>query len=255
MATTKSTSATLFGKLALARVKFLEAGSKKSGKNMHLEFMYFELEDIVPTATKIFQEVGLLGVVNITPDAATMQVFDTDNMETAPITFTVPYREMEQIVSNSGKVVTNVMQALGMSVTYLRRYLWMLALDVVEADAIDANLGAETPASAPAPADNKVTIKTTKAASKKPATAAERETVKKELTNTEAPADKLQLDGLKAACKKLLELDKEKEDFVQKIAIATKGFTETTKDKAEQLVKMLNDLLSQYPNYNGDLAF
>lgn len=37
-------------KLQIARSKFLQAGVKKTGKNIHLEFMYFELQDIVPSA-------------------------------------------------------------------------------------------------------------------------------------------------------------------------------------------------------------
>ena len=37
-------------KLQIARLKFLQAGVKKTGKNIHLEFMYFELADIVPVA-------------------------------------------------------------------------------------------------------------------------------------------------------------------------------------------------------------
>ena len=43
-------------KLLVARQKFLEAGVKKSGINRHLEFKYFELEDIVPVITPIASE-------------------------------------------------------------------------------------------------------------------------------------------------------------------------------------------------------
>lgn len=39
-------------KLAKARLQFLNQKVKKSGKNMHLEFKYFELEDIVPPAIR-----------------------------------------------------------------------------------------------------------------------------------------------------------------------------------------------------------
>ena len=46
-------------KLAKARLYFLNQKVKKSGKNMHLEFKYFELEDIVPPAIRIFARVGL----------------------------------------------------------------------------------------------------------------------------------------------------------------------------------------------------
>lgn len=110
-------------KLAKARLYFLNQKVKKSGKNMHLEFKYFELEDIVPPAIRIFARVGLTTNIEFTDDKAVMSVFNTDNMEEPPITFTVPYREVKPIISNQGKEVTNPMQALGSSITYLRRYL------------------------------------------------------------------------------------------------------------------------------------
>lgn len=42
-------------KLAKARLYFLNQKVQKSGKNMHLEFKYFELEDIVPPATRVLR--------------------------------------------------------------------------------------------------------------------------------------------------------------------------------------------------------
>ena len=43
------------------------------------------------------------------------------------------------------------MQALGSSITYMRRYLYMIALDICESDSIDSDLGKPIPAPAPAP--------------------------------------------------------------------------------------------------------
>ena len=108
-------------KLAKARLQFLNQKVKKSGKNMHLEFKYFELEDIVPPAIRIFARVGLTTDIDFTDEnGAVMRVYNTDNSEEAPIEFRVPYREVKPIVSNAGKEVTNPMQALGSSITYLR---------------------------------------------------------------------------------------------------------------------------------------
>lgn len=111
-------------KLAKARLYFLNQKVQKSGKNMHLEFKYFELEDIVPPAIRIFARVGLTTNIEFTDDKAVMSVFNADNIDEAPLTFTVPYREVKPIISNQGKEVTNPMQALGSSITYLRRYTY-----------------------------------------------------------------------------------------------------------------------------------
>lgn len=107
---------------------------------MHLSFKYFELDDIVPAAIRIFSAVGLVPVVNFTADTATMTIVNTDNPEDT-VAFVAPFNQIAPIVSNTGKQATNEMQALGSSITYMRRYLYMMALDICESDSIDANAG------------------------------------------------------------------------------------------------------------------
>ena len=146
--TTNTTAMNIYQKLLRARAMFLEVDVKKTGKNMNLSFKYFELEDIVPVAIRIFEEVGIMPVVNFTSDTATMTMVNTDNPEET-ITFTSPFNQVSPIVSNAGKQVTNEMMALGSSITYMRRYLYMIALDICENDDIDAS--AETSSSHRAP--------------------------------------------------------------------------------------------------------
>lgn len=119
----------VYQKLLKARADFLAAKVKKSGKNQHLKFDYFELDDIVPVATRIFSEVGLLPVVCFDGDLATMQVVDTDCPE-SHITFTSPVVQLNQ----NGM---NAVQALGAAETYQRRYLYYMALDICEPDTLD----------------------------------------------------------------------------------------------------------------------
>ena len=57
---------------------------------MHLSFKYFELEDIVPKAIRIFNEIGLLPVVNFTTDTAIMEIVDAES-PTNCIRFTAPF--------------------------------------------------------------------------------------------------------------------------------------------------------------------
>lgn len=241
-------------KLAKARLYFLNQKVQKSGKNMHLEFKYFELEDIVPPAIRIFARVGLTTNIEFTDDKAVMSVFNADNIEEAPMTFTVPYREVKPIVSNQGKEVTNPMQALGSSITYLRRYLWMAVLDITEPDDVDASLGstdnteetsefaeeaAAAEAAAPAKADKK-------GKKKAPATAAERKQAKEELTSADGAASEEQIANLKTLCKDLMEKDEAQEDFVQQIAMKTDGFTNITASACTALCQNLEEIISQY---------
>lgn len=228
-------------KLAKARLYFLNQKVTKSGKNMNLEFKYFELEDIVPTAIRIFARVGLTTNTVFDGETARMTIYNVDNPEEAGIKFVAPYREVGQIISNKGKEVTNPMQALGSSITYLRRYLWMMALDVTEPDDVDANLGADsedTDLETPAPAK--------KSTPKPPATPAERKAAKEELTSTDGAASEEQITELKKLCKELMEKDETQEDFVQQIAMKTDGFTNITASACGELCSNLADILEQY---------
>lgn len=230
MATTTKTE-NVYQKLIKAREQFLNADVQKTGKNMHLSFKYFELDDIVPTAIRIFATVGLVPVVNFTTDTATMTIVNTDNPEDT-VAFVAPFNQIAPIVSNTGKQATNEMQALGSSITYMRRYLYMMALDICESDSIDANAG--KPVSAPAPAE---------AAPKVPATPQQRQEVKEELT---APADNattLQIKGLKSVLKKLKDADPTKEEMIAQIAVQTKGFTEISKSDCEALITRITTML------------
>lgn len=235
-------------KLAKARLYFLNQKVQKSGKNMHLEFKYFELEDIVPSAIRIFARVGLTTTIDFTDEGAVMKVYNVDSAEEAPMEFRVPYREVKPIISNQGKEVTNPMQALGSSITYLRRYLWIAVLDITEPDDIDANLGTEeTQEEEEIPAPNPETAKKEKKKkSAAPATPKEREEAKKEMTNTDGQADELQIKALKEACKTLMDKDSDQEEFVQQIAMKTNGFTNVTRAACEQLVQNLGEMIAAY---------
>lgn len=237
MATTakkdETTNKTLnvYQKLLVARAKFLETDVQKTGKNMHLSFKYFELDDIVPVATRIFSEVGLIAIVNFTSDTATMNIVNTDNPWDECIKFEAPFNQIAPIVSNTGKQATNEMQALGSSITYMRRYLYMIALDICESDELDASVGGDLPLEAP----KKVA----------PATPEQREEVKKELTNSEGNASTLQIKQLKSALKKLKDKFPEKEEMIAEIAVQTQGFTAVSKAKCEKLLTDITEMLER----------
>ena len=238
-ATVDYTSMNAMQKLQIARVRFLEAGVDKSGKHMKLEYKYFELADIVPKAEQIFLEIGLLMVPSMYGDKATARVYNVNDREDF-IDFVAPYTPIAPIVSNAGNQVTNEMQATGSSITYIRRYLWQLVLDIVENDSIDS--GEYDTALSPAPAATK----------KPPVTTQQRQEIKKELTAPPAEAaDESSVGDLKAVLKKLLELDSKQESFVQSIAMKTEGFSKITKDQCDQLIAGVKEMLAAYDTQEG----
>jgi len=135
----------VFKKLQQARVALLDANLKKSGKNKFAGFEYFELGDFMPTINKIFLDVGLCGIVHFTNDYAILTIYDADSEAAECIDFRSP---MVFASNPKGQAI----QDLGSTHTYLRRYLWLLAMDIVESDTVDALPQKETPKAPPAEA-------------------------------------------------------------------------------------------------------
>ena len=229
MATNTTKATNVYQKLLKARAMFLTSGATKSGKNMQLAYKYFELDDIVPIATKIFEEVGLLPIVSFDAGEAWMSVVNTDNTDES-VSFHAPFKPIEPIVSNAGKQVTNEMQALGSSITYMRRYLYMLALDICEPDSIDAG-------TTPAPVVNPVVNTTPTTISVAPA--------EKPLTDANGNASEIQINQLKAVIKQLREKDPSKEEMIAQIAIQTQGFKVISKADCETLTVKIGEMLKE----------
>lgn len=126
----------VYQKLQEARTRFSNTELKKTGKNDYAGFMYFQLQDFVPTINRIFSDVGLIGIFNYDPDGseplATMTVCDVDNPDDE-IVFKRPAVE--------AKTSNNPIQNAGATDTYLRRYMWLMAMDIVENDMTDAVAG------------------------------------------------------------------------------------------------------------------
>jgi len=121
-------------KLMTARVKLLNTKLSKSGLNKFAGFQYFELSDFLPAITNIFNEVGLCGVVSFGQDLATLTIRDVDSQDEISITSPLVEVQMKGCLP---------IQGLGAQQTYIRRYLWVTAMEIVEHDALDATAGKE----------------------------------------------------------------------------------------------------------------
>ena len=228
--TTKKTAEPLniYQKLISLRQDFYDAGITKSGLNTHAEFKYFQLEDIVPIAMPLFCKYGLFMQTNFNETNAYAVIIDA-NAPDNKLEFDIPIK----YISEPAKFRMNEIQGVGAAITYYRRYLYMLVLDLVAPDEIDRDATERKP-SAPAPAP----------APAKPATPEERTAVKKALTDEDGNATDLQITALKKALKKLKDKDPSKEEFVQAVAVKTNGFTEISKSACEQLVLKINEMLA-----------
>lgn len=207
----------VYQKLLEARLKFLASSPEKSGKNMHLAFKYFELDDIVPVATKIFQEVGIIPIVNIGPEMASMTIYNIDNPDES-VHFMSP---VVTLAENKG---TNAVQAFGATITYFRRYLYMIALDICEPDGFDGDVPVVKPTEP-----------------KAPVSAPKKE--EKPLTDNTGNASDLQIKQLKELLKNLREADPANEEWIAQIAVDTQGFKVISKANCEALIQEVSRAL------------
>jgi hypothetical protein len=103
---------------------------KKSGHNKFAGYRYFELGDFLPAVNTLFDIYGLAYSLQFDREMATMFIIDVDTGSS--IKFTCP---MEQAILKGCMPVQN----LGASITYITRYLLVMALAISEHDAVDAS--------------------------------------------------------------------------------------------------------------------
>ena len=124
----------VYKKLQEARIKLQNTELKKSGHNKFAGYKYFELGDFLPAIQGICESMGLCGVVSFNHEMAFLQIVDTE--DGTSIMFTSP-------MSSAALKGCHDVQNLGAVQTYLRRYLWVNAFEIVEHDALDSTMGSD----------------------------------------------------------------------------------------------------------------
>ena len=122
---------TIFEKLNEARLRFQNAGVKKTGNNKFAGYTYYELADILPEINKLANELKFCCVVNFTPELATLDFCDLEG--DGRITFKSP-------MSSASLKGCHEVQNLGAVETYIKRYLYQNCFEIVENDILDESM-------------------------------------------------------------------------------------------------------------------
>lgn len=137
----------VYTKLNQARTELQRRKLEKSGRNKFAGYNYFELGDFLPTVQEIFANIGLCGVVSYGAESASLTIFDCETPDSRI--------EVSSPMSSASLKGAHDIQNLGAVQTYLRRYLWVTAMEIVEHDELDATLGAARDSVKPAPTPEK----------------------------------------------------------------------------------------------------
>ena len=129
----KETKLNVYQKLQAARVELQKLNIKKSGENKYSGFKYFELKDFIPPLNDIFYKVGLASNFSIADNMANLYIINADKPEET-ILFTSPIAEAPL------KGCTPI-QSVGAVHTYMKRYLYLNALEITEDDILDKEAG------------------------------------------------------------------------------------------------------------------
>lgn len=126
---TEAKKLNIFQKIQKARVELQKRDLKKTGLNKFSNYKYFELGDFLPHINEICSGLGLYTEFFYTTESATLYVIDCDNPEIL--------RSWSTPVKIPALKGCSDIQAIGGSQTFARRYLYMMAFEIAEADLVD----------------------------------------------------------------------------------------------------------------------
>lgn len=154
---------TLYGKLKQIKVELRKVINTKSGYNTHSKFKYYQLEDFLPQVLEAFSRYNIYNEYSIDTDLEIIEErteFDEENNKTyktvtkKPVEYAYLYlknldNEDDEMVYRLKTAEASVygaaaIQNLGAKITYMKRYVYMSLLDIVEPDAVDSAPQGET---------------------------------------------------------------------------------------------------------------
>jgi len=210
---------TLRQKLARIRLEFTNSNIKKSGENKYAGFKYFELCDIVPKALELFAKYDVTFDFNMSNDFVNGALYDNVK-DYDPIVFTFPKKGID----DPKAMRMNTVQAMGSEITYYRRYMYNVVLDIVENDSIDC-------------LDN---TQKSKAQNKSKTI---QNTAKANTTNNVPKLTQEQTNTIKNAVKTLLDKDPRYKVKMDSIEATSYGFTEMTEKSYNDTLARINKLI------------
>lgn len=120
----------IFEKIQEAKALLLGKNITKTGINRFSGYGYFELGDFMPPLIEILKELKLFTAVSFGEQEATLTIINSEKTD-EKVVFTSPMRE----ATLKG---AHPIQNLGAVETYQRRYLYMMAFDIVDNDTVDS---------------------------------------------------------------------------------------------------------------------
>jgi hypothetical protein len=134
------TTKNIYQKIQSARIELQNLSLKKTGKNSYSNYTYYELSDFLPAINILMDKHGIFSEFSIQRmtdvEIAVLRLYNTDNPAEIAA-FTLPTAEVEIGKKKDGTGGADPIQNLGGKTTYMRRYLHMIAFEMVESDTVE----------------------------------------------------------------------------------------------------------------------
>lgn len=121
----------IYQKVNALRIDFLSKPHRKTGNNAFAGFSYFELPDFIPQVLSDCSKHGICPRFYVAEGKAFLALHNAEKPDEM-LNFSAPFGGCQ--LKGCHEV-----QNIGASITYMRRYLWSMALELVENDAVDAS--------------------------------------------------------------------------------------------------------------------
>ena len=119
---------TVYEKLLKARMMVHSKPMQKSGYNGFAKYNYYTLDDIIPSILKACETFGIVTLIDFQNDLATLTVVDVASPKDV-IVFSTP--------TSLDAVKGSKIQNIGAMETYIRRYLYVNAFDIIQTEEVD----------------------------------------------------------------------------------------------------------------------
>lgn len=136
------TDKNIYQKIQEVRVQLQNMNLKKTGKNTYSSFSYYELRDFLPQLNNLMLSNDIMTAFSIVKtsevEEAVLEVFNSSKPE-EKVDFRLPTAEVEIGKKKDGTGGAEPIQNLGGKATYMRRYMMMIAFEIIESDYVDKN--------------------------------------------------------------------------------------------------------------------
>lgn len=129
----------IYKKMSIIKKELTELGLKQSGENTFSNFTYFEKGDFMPSLLLLQDKYGVDDTIKISriKDQCLLILTNTNDSNDFK-EIEIPYEEAQMLAKGGAPSKTDNIQRMGATISYLTRYLYLIAYNLTDKDMVEA---------------------------------------------------------------------------------------------------------------------